>query len=122
MTKEGFRVSMLACFVKGGGGGGGGRRGGGGVILLGAGIKFGGGGDDKMVFGTGRKAMKASCIGAAGMTSGFGPSYQECLLALPKVNFSPPSIVSCIKIQKLAFASRAENIKRSRLKAFSLLF
>lgn len=46
MTKEGFRVSMLACFVKrGGGGGGGGGRGGGGVILLGAlaGIKFGGG-------------------------------------------------------------------------------
>ena len=43
--------------------------------------------------------MKASCIGAAGMTSGFGPSYQECLLALPKVNFFPPNIVSCIKIQ-----------------------
>lgn len=32
-----------------------------------------------VLFGTGGKAMKASCIGAAGMTSGFGPSYQECL-------------------------------------------
>ncbi len=28
---------------------------------------------------TGIQPMKASCIGAAGMTSGFGPSYQECL-------------------------------------------
>lgn len=32
--------------------------------------------------------MSASCIGAAGMTSGFGPSYQEFSLALPKVNSS----------------------------------
>ena len=54
--------------------------------------------------------MKASCIGAAGMTSGFGPSDQECLLALPKVNFSPPNhIVSCINPFLIhAFASPAE--------------
>ena len=54
--------------------------------------------------------MKASCIGAAGMTSGFGPSDQECLLALPKVNFSPPNhIVLCINPFLIhAFASPAE--------------
>ena len=46
---------------------------------------------------TGIQPMKASCIGAAGMTSGFGPSYQECLWGLPKANFSPPNILSCIK-------------------------
>lgn len=33
----------------------------------------------QVVVGTGNKPMKASCIGAASMTSGFGPSYQECL-------------------------------------------
>lgn len=47
----------------------------------------------QVVVGTGNKPMKASCIGAASMTSGFGPSYQECLWLCRKAKFlnSPPS-------------------------------
>ena len=45
-------------------------------------------GRSKLVVGTGSKPMKASCIGAASMTSGFGPSYQECLWLCRKSNFS----------------------------------
>ena len=40
-----------------------------------------------VVVGRVRKGMRASCIGAAGMTSGFGPSYQECPLLYRKLNF-----------------------------------
>ena len=60
-----------------------------------------------MVVGTGNKPMKASCIGAASMTSGFGPSYQECLWLCRKANlFSPFPAEYCVMHFKLerAFA------------------
>ena len=56
----------------------------------------------QVVVGTGNKPMKASCIGAASMTSGFGPSYQECLWLCRKAKLfspSPPNIVLCIQIR-----------------------
>lgn len=37
--------------------------------------------------------MKASCIGAAGMTPGVGPSYQVCLTVCRKLNFLRPIII-----------------------------
>lgn len=57
----------------------------------------------QMVVGTGNKPMKASCIGAASMTSGFGPSYQECLWLCRKAKSlnSPPSRrILCYALEK----------------------
>ena len=64
--------------------------------------------------------MKASCIGAAGMTSGFGPSDQECLWLCRKLIFLRRIIILCHALTHSkvihAFASPAEREKKIKKK------
>ena len=72
-------------------------------------------GNGSWVVWTGSKPMKASCIGAAGMTSGFGPSDQECLWLCRKLIFLRRIIILCHALTHSkvihAFAAPAEREK-----------